>query len=118
MKEQKILIVDDSRTTCVILEDILREEGFTNIIHASNGEDALTAYAKEEPNLVLLDIIMPEMNGMDVLKQLDDKARVIIVSAIGQDSVIKQARELGALDYLIKPLDKIEVIKKVLSALK
>lgn len=118
MKEQKILIVDDSKTTRIILEDILREDGFTNIIHASNGEDALSIYTKEEPSLVLLDIIMPEMNGMDVLKQLSGKVKVIIVSAIGQDSIIKQAKELGALNYLIKPLDKAEVIKKVFSALK
>lgn len=118
MKNKKILIVDDSKTTCVILEDILREEGFTNIIHASGGEEALATYAKEQPDLVLLDIIMPEMNGMEVLKQLDKKAKVIIVSAIGQDSVIAQAKELGALDYIIKPIDKKEMLKKILLILK
>jgi two-component system chemotaxis response regulator CheY len=118
MKDKKILIVDDSKTTCVILEDILREDGFENIIHVSSGQEALMTYVKEQPDLVLLDIIMPEMNGMDVLKQLDKNAKVIIVSAIGQDSVIKQAKELGALDYLIKPLDKEEVIKKILAHLK
>lgn len=118
MKNKKILIVDDSKTTCVILEDILRADGFTNIIHASGGEEALTTYAKEQPDLVLLDIIMPELNGMEVLKQLDKKARVIIVSAVGQDSIIAQAKELGALDYIIKPVDKKEVVEKVLRFLK
>jgi two-component system chemotaxis response regulator CheY len=118
MNDKKILIVDDSKTTCVMLEEILREDGFVNITHALNGEEALMAYAKEQPDLVLLDIIMPEMNGMDVLKQLDKQAKVLIVSAIGQDSVIKQAQELGALDYIIKPLDKKEVLKKVLASLK
>lgn len=118
MRTEKILIVDDSKTTGVILEEVLREDGFTNIIRASSGEEALATYTKEQPDLVLLDIIMPEMNGMDVLKQLDKKAKVIIVSAVGQDSIIKQAKELGALDYIVKPADKIEVLEKVHSALK
>lgn len=118
MKDKKILIIDDSKMASFVLEDILREDGFTNIIRASNGKDALNAYTNEKPDLVLLDIIMPNMNGIDVLRKLGKNAKVIIASAVGQDSIIKEAKELGALDYLVKPLNKEEVLKKVLFHLK
>ena len=73
---------------------------------------------KSDSNRVLMDVIFHKANVACVLKQLDKKAKVIVVSAVGQDSIIKQAKELGVLDYIVKPADKIEVLEKVHSALK
>lgn len=118
MDNKKILIVDDSRTMCGILKDILCDAGFKDVLEAQSGEEALALYKEEHPDLVLLDIIMPELNGMDVLKEIGTDAKVIILSAVGQESVIAQAKELGALDYIIKPVEKEEVLKKILPHLK
>lgn len=117
MKDDKILIVDDSRSMCAILEDMLRNGGYNRITSVHNGDDALVEYERLKPALVLLDIIMPGQNGMDVLKELGGKTKVIILSAVGQDSIVKEAKKFGAKDYLVKPLEASEVLRKVASVL-
>lgn len=113
MYDKKILIVDDSGSMRGMLEEILIQAGFVNIIMAVNGEDALTAMHKHHPDLILLDVIMPVMNGMTALKEIGTQTKVMILSAVGQDSIIKEAKNLGALDFLVKPLDRDDVVKKV-----
>jgi len=113
----KILIADDSTFMRNVLKDILSAKGH-NLIMAENGKEALEKYNVEKPDLVLLDIIMPEVDGMEVLKKIGKTAKIVVISAVGQDKMVEEAKELGALDYITKPFDNakvIEVVKKALT---
>ncbi len=114
----KILISDDSQFMRKILSDILTKNGFDNIIEAVNGEQAVEKFKSEKPDLMLLDVIMPEKDGIEVAKELIPQgAKVIMVSAVGQDDMIKQAKDLGVLGYIIKPFEEKQVIDEVKKAL-
>lgn len=117
MEQKKILIVDDSGSMRNILDGMLREAGFEHILVASGGKEAIEVFGKENPDLVLLDIIMPEVNGMDVLRLLAGRGKVLVVSAVGQDSIVEEAMGLGAVGYLVKPLNAKELETAVRSAL-
>ncbi len=118
MLGKKILIVDDSALMRKVLRDILEAEGFYNITEAGDGQDALNICDKEKPDLMLLDIIMPEISGMDVLKQLNKSVKTIVISAVGQQAVIEEAKRLGASDFIVKPFDKDRVIERTRKYLK
>ena len=107
MMLKKVLIVDDEPDYCIALRDFLRSRGFEVVI-ALSGEEALPAYMQRKPDVVLLDIRMPDMDGLETLRKLkvlDQRANVIIVTAIGDDEIIMGAMAEGALDYIIKPVD-------------
>ena len=116
---KKILIVDDSLFMRKVLTDILSvKKDEYEIFEADSGKAALTVFHKEHPNLILLDIIMPEgeEEGVRVLRNVmetDPEARVIMITAVGQELVIKQCKQLGAKDYLVKPFDEDQVLKTV-----
>jgi len=112
MFEKKILVVDDSALMRKVLRDILEAEGFSNILEAANGREALAQCTKEKPELMFLDIIMPEVSGMDVLRELNGAVPTIVVSAVGQHAVIDEAKKLGALDFIVKPFDKNRVVDR------
>jgi two-component system chemotaxis response regulator CheY len=118
MFEKKILIVDDSALMRKVLRDILEAEGYTNVSEAANGQEALDLCAKEKPELMFLDIIMPEVSGMDVLRELHGGVPTIVVSAVGQHAVIDEAKKLGALDFIVKPFDKDRVLDRARKLLK
>ena len=115
---KKILIAEDERSLAKMLRDKLKRYGF-KVTCAYNGKDALKKIKKEKPDLLLLDIIMPEKDGLTVLKEIkeDKKMRellVIIVSNIGQRSEIEEAMNLGANDYIVKSnLSIAAIIKKI-----
>jgi two-component system chemotaxis response regulator CheY len=118
---KKILIVDDSPSMRLVLRDILEqkqdEEGY-KFFEADSEEQALMQFKKENPDLVLLDIIMPggDEVGITVLKKIraiSPKAAVIMISAIGQDQTIAECAKLGAIDFIVKPFDDLEVLKVV-----
>jgi two-component system chemotaxis response regulator CheY len=113
IQDKKILLVDDSAFMRKVLRDILESAGYTIFFEAGNGADAIATYKKESPDYVFLDIIMPDVNGMDVLREVGANAKVIVVSAVGQKEMIEQAKALGALDYIIKPFDRDIVLEKV-----
>jgi len=107
MIPKKILIVDDEPDFCDALRDFLRSKGFEVAI-ALSGEEALPAYMQEKPDVVLLDIQMPGMDGLETLQELkvlDQGANVIMVTAIEDDEIVMRAMAEGALDYIIKPVD-------------
>lgn len=110
--EKKILIVDDSAFMRKVLRDIFESAGYTNFVEASNGREALEKWRSEHPDFMFLDIIMPEMNGMDVLREIGKEAQIIVVSAVGQKEMIEEAKSLGALDYVVKPFDRDQVLEK------
>ena len=110
----KILIAEDSTFMRKVLSDILVKAGFGDLVEAEDGKKALEKFNSEKPDLVLLDIIMPEMDGIAVLKEIMPKgARVLVVSAVGQDDMIKQAKELGVNGYIVKPFEETQVIEEV-----
>jgi len=114
----KILIVEDEDVLLNILKNKLEKEGF-EVLSAVDGEDALGEIENKKPDLVLLDILMPKMSGIELLKKLKEKGTldslpVIILSNSGQPSEIKEAKELGVKDCLIKAeFDPQEVVEKI-----
>ena len=109
----KIMIVDDSSFMRQVLRDILTAAGFVRFVEFDSGHECLERFEAEKPDLVLLDIIMPEVNGLEVLKKIGAKAKVVVISAVGQEKVIEEAKRHGALDYIVKPFDEKEVLEKI-----
>ena len=116
-----ILIVDDLAFIKMVLRDILEKAGFRVVGEASNGEEAIRLYEERRPDVVLMDITMPGMDGLTALKKIrarDPEARIIICSALGQQRLIVQAIQLGAKDFIVKPAQPqrvISALKKVLN---
>jgi len=113
---KKILIADDSLFMRTILKDILSDQ--YKIVEAESGAQTEQKFKEENPDLVLLDIIMPggEEEGIKVLQKImkaNPKTKVVMISAVGQDAIVNECKELGALDFIIKPFDREEVIKVV-----
>lgn len=109
----KILIADDSAFMRTVLKDIVSQSNWKDvqIIEASDGEEAISKFNLEKPDLVLLDIVMPKKDGIEVLKQIGSSAHaVVIVSSVGQEKTIEEAKSLGAKQYIVKPFDAKEVI--------
>lgn len=111
----RILIVDDAAFMRMMIRDILSREGF-EIHEATNGQEAVTSYEDLQPDLVTMDITMPEMDGISALRairSMDPAARVLMVSAMGQQKLIMEALEAGALDFLVKPFQPTKVVSTV-----
>jgi len=110
----KILLADDSSFMRKVLTDILTKNGFTELVEASNGTEAIEKFASEKPDLCLLDVIMPETDGIEVLKDIIPKGgKAIMVSAVGQDEMIEKATAAGASGYIVKPFDEKQVIDEM-----
>ena len=116
-----VLLVDDLLFMRIVLRDICRKEGLTVAGEAANGMDALLLYKKLKPDVVLMDITMPVMDGLTALKKIriaDPAARVIMCSSLGQDEYIIRAVQAGARDFVVKPFTGeriISAIKKAVS---
>jgi two-component system chemotaxis response regulator CheY len=112
---KSVLVVDDAAFMRMMIRDILSREGY--VIHeAVNGRDAVEKYAEIRPDLVTMDITMPEMSGLEALRAIresDASARVLMVSAMGQQKMIVEALELGAMDFLVKPFQPTKVLETV-----
>lgn len=101
----KILVVDDEEEICAVTSSFLAKRNF-NVITATNKEEALKLVTDEHPALMLLDVRLGEDSGMDVLakvKEIDKRIKVIMVTALGDEESIRQAKSLGADDYIAKP---------------
>ena len=115
---KKVLIVDDAAFMRMMLKDILQKNNFEVVAEAENGKAGVAAYQKYKPDIVTMDITMPEMNGIDAvkaIKALDPNVKIVMVSAMGQQPMVIQA---GANDFIVKPFQPervIEAITKVLS---
>jgi two-component system chemotaxis response regulator CheY len=111
-----ILIVDDAAFMRMMLKDILTKGGHQVIGEAVNGIEAIEQYRKLTPDLVTMDITMPEMEGIEALKHIkeqDPKARVIMCSAMGQQGMVVQAIQAGAKDFIVKPFQTERVLDAV-----
>ena len=115
-KETRILIVDDAIFMRKMLSDILKEGGHTVVAEAANGKEGVEKYKQHKPDLVTMDIIMPEMGGIDAVKEImkaDDGAKVIMVSAMGQQQLVVEAIQAGAKDFIVKPFEASKVLTAI-----
>lgn len=116
----KILIVDDAAFMRMMIKDILLKNGFEVVGEANDGSQAIEKYKELKPDLVTMDITMPEMDGITALKEIkkvDNNAKVIMCSAMGQQAMVIDAIQAGAKDFIVKPFQAdrvIEAIKKTL----
>lgn len=113
---KKILVADDSEFIRKVLKETLSLE--YKVVKAKTGKQALDMYKKEKPDLVLLDIIMPEgeeegLNVLEKLMEMDKSALVIMLTAVGQDTIREECEGLGAKGYIIKPFSEEDVLKEV-----
>ncbi len=118
-----ILIVDDSIFVKKQLSQILTSERFNVIDTASDGEEAINKYKEHHPkiDLVTMDITMPKMDGITALEKIiefDKEAKIIMISALGKQELVKKSLLLGAKNYIIKPLDRKKVLERVVMVLK
>lgn len=121
MKTDKlILIVDDARFARNITKRTLASGGYTNVIEASTAADALISFTDNKPDLTLLDITLPDNYDLTLLKKMSAAipgAKIIMASAIGQDSIIADALSSGAMDFITKPFDEEDLLSVVNNAL-
>ncbi len=116
----KVLIVDDAAFMRMMIKDILSKNGFEIAGEAPNGMKAVEIYKAEKPDIVTMDITMPEMDGIQALKEIrtfDAGAKIIMCSAMGQQAMVMEAIKAGAKDFIVKPFQAervLEAIKKVL----
>jgi len=103
----RILVVDDEPDAVELLQEFLTAKGY-DVITASDGEEALRQVKEHRPHLILLDVRMPKLNGMEVLKrvrEIDHEVGVIMVTAVNEEETGREALKMGAFDYITKPLD-------------
>lgn len=111
-----LLIVDDAAFMRMTLKKMLEAHDYTIIGEAENGLEAVKKYIELKPDLALFDITMPELNGVDALKKVkefDPKAKVIMVSAMGQQAMVAQAIQSGAKDFIVKPFEEGRLVASV-----
>jgi len=116
----KILVVDDVAFMRMMIKDNLKKAGYSDFAEAGDGEDAVNKYAELRPDLVLLDITMPQKDGIQTLqaiKQINPQAKVVMCSAMGQESMVVEAIKLGALDFIVKPFKPERLIQTVKNVL-
>lgn len=110
----KILIVDDSRTSRKILRGLLEESGHEVVAEAENGQEGVDKYKEFNPDITTLDITMPVMDGLEALskiKEFDHNAKVIMVTAAGQQNKMVEAIKNGASEFVTKPFEKENILK-------
>ncbi|HZK85413.1 MAG TPA: response regulator [Desulfosporosinus sp.] len=112
----RILVADDASFVRLMICRILARKGLTNIVEVENGRQAVEHYISDEPDLTIMDITMPELDGLDALAEIlefDPLAKVIICSAIAHESVRIDALKRGALDFVVKPFSPDELLRAV-----
>ena len=116
---KNILICDDAAFMRMMIKDILTKNGYNVVGEAENGLKAVEKYQETKPDLVLMDITMPEMDGIQALKkikQADPNASVVMCSAMGQQAMVIEAIQSGARDFIVKPFQPDRVLEAVKKA--
>jgi CheY-like chemotaxis protein len=121
MSRKKILLVDDSNTILMMERMILAKHGF-ELTTASDGEQAIARAEKEQPDLILMDVVMPRMGGVEALRRLQQNEKtstipVIMVTTRGEAENVEIAFETGCTDYVTKPIDSLDLITKIRSCI-
>lgn len=117
---KRVLVVDDAAFMRMMIKDILTKNGYEIAGEAENGQIAIDKFKEVKPDLVTMDITMPEMDGIAAVKEIlgfDSTARVIMCSAMGQQSMVIDAIQAGAKDFIVKPFQPERVLEAVSKAL-
>lgn len=110
---KRVLVVDDAAFMRIKLKDILEKNNYEVVGEAENGIQAIEKYKELSPDIVTMDITMPEMDGVEALKEInafDPNAKILMCSAMGQQSMVMDAIRAGAVDFIVKPFDTERVI--------
>ncbi len=119
----RVLVVDDSMFVTKQISQILTSEGFEVVATAGDGLQGLEKYKELYPNVdfVTMDITMPKMDGVTALEKIiefDKEAKVIMISALGKQDLVKKALLIGAKNYIVKPLDRVKVLERIIQSIK
>lgn len=117
---KKILLVDDAAFMRKMIKDTLSKAGYTELFEAVDGADAVAKYSEVKPDLVIMDITMPNMDGLEALKAIrgnDGNANIVMCSAMGQESMVMDAVRSGAKDFIVKPFKPDRILKTVTTIL-
>jgi two-component system chemotaxis response regulator CheY len=118
----KLLVVDDAVIIREMIKDVAKGAGWTIVGEGRNGREAIDRYREMKPDVVTLDLVMPEFDGLHGVKgirEVDPDAKVVVVSALDQKETLKSAFKLGASDFLVKPFDRkvlAETLEKLLES--
>ena len=113
---KKVMLVDDTKFMRMMLANILKPKGYEIVAEAEDGLQAIEKYNQLKPDLVTMDIVMPHMEGIEAARNIvasDRNAKIIMVTAVGQESKVKEAIEAGARGYIVKPFQAPQVIEEV-----
>ncbi len=116
----KVLVVDDAAFMRMMVKEILSKNGYEIVGEAENGQKAIEKYKELSPDLVIMDITMPEVDGIEAVKQIkaaDPDAKIVMCSAMGQQAMVIEAIQAGARDFIVKPFQAdrvLEAVKKVI----
>ncbi|MFO7259610.1 MAG: response regulator [bacterium] len=114
--QRTVLICDDAIFMRTVLGDILREAGFDVVGEAETGREAVEKYRELHPDLVTMDIVMPDMGGIEAVREIikeDPQARIVMCSAMGQQALVIEAIQAGARDFIVKPFQPARVLEAV-----
>jgi two-component system chemotaxis response regulator CheY len=115
--KKSVLIVDDSMYMRTIIKDALEAAGYEIIAEAANGESAIDQALELNPDLITLDNILPDMIGTDILRVLKQEekinSKIIMISAVGQDSIIQEGLSIGASAYIVKPFSPEQLVSEI-----
>jgi len=117
---KKIMLVDDAAFMRMMIKNTLQQNGYTDIIEAKDGEEAVALYQQEKPDLTLLDITMPNMDGLEALKaikEINRECKIVMCSAMGQENMVLEALKFGAEDFIVKPFKPERIMKTVTNIL-
>ncbi len=117
----RILLVDDLSFMRMVQKEILEENGYIIAGEANDGIEAVSKYKSLKPDLIIMDITMPNMNGLDAMRhifEIDRNARIIMCSALGQQQLIVEAIKAGVKDFIVKPFKPERILSSILKALK
>lgn len=112
----KILLVDDAAFMRKVIKDTLTKNGYTDLYEAVDGADAVEKFTEINPDLVIMDITMPNMDGLEALKAMRAKngsANIVMCSAMGQEAMVVEAIKLGAMDFIVKPFKPDRILQTV-----
>jgi two-component system, chemotaxis family, chemotaxis protein CheY len=115
----RVMIVDDAEFMRMIIRDILLMHGHEVVAEVGDGEEAIQTYIEVKPDIVLMDIIMPDMDGKEALQKLltmDPAAKIVMCSSLGQQALITESMKIGAMGFIVKPFEAdgmLDVIRKI-----
>lgn len=112
----KIMVVDDAAFMRMMIKNTLTKSGFTDFVEAQDGAEAVEKYEAEKPDMVFMDITMPNMDGLQALKKIKEgnpDARIVMCTAMGQQSMVVEAIKYGAKDFIVKPFNAERIVEAV-----